>query len=710
MNGTRRAVVQPVGFARCGEMLHNFCYKKSYILYIAGRTQRQYNYFITKETKRCRGKRAECARRGLFRRFASAGDDGRKDGTAVPVDPAGNRRDKSRRKKTLRESLSPLCRRRCLMKGKRWWIVCAVVLALCGIVLVVFRESVNPALGRNRDEEFRQGSGIELGTLDAAQEENLYKLAKVWGFVKYYHPDIIAGDINWDAELFRVMPQVAAAESPAEVNRVLYDWLCGFPYEETPQAATSETAAFWRMLEEQNGSITADLSWISDRAVWGADLCAYLEGLSRLEISDRRNGYAAFQGEGTGEKVSFAAEQDYPLQDADDGVKLLAVFRLWNAFAYCSPYLALTDGDWDEALRQGIHAMLGAESKPDYVLVLGKMMAKTGDVHVTFGGGRNYLDEYFGEENLPCHCMILEGRAVVDAVAEGEQTLQKGDVITAVDGVSMADRLAELGTVLPVPEPGKYGYWFCIALLRTAGPTAQVTVEREGTPMTLTVQTRPACFVPENPWKNGRIEDGQIGYIDPGALKDGDVERLMEDFADTEGIIVDLREYPAYPIVYLLGEYLIPELRQFIAFDFPDPLRPGNFYRMPNYTGAGYSKMMGLSDRDDYPLYEGKVVLLINEFSQSQSETTAMALRQAPRAVVVGSPSIGADGDIVEIKLPAGVQVVFSSFGVYTPEGETIQRVGVQPDIFCRPTAQDLRQGRDVLMETAVDLILSADP
>lgn len=229
-------------------------------------------------------------------------------------------------------------------------------------------------------------------------------------------------------------------------------------------------------------------------------------------------------------------------------------------------------------------------------------------------------------------------------------------------------------------------------------------------PLTLTVNTQEDSFVPENSLESGLMEGGRIGYIAPDALQEGDVERLMEEFADTKGIIVDLRQYPSVPVLYLLSEYFIPEPRVFAAIDCSNPLRPGNFCRLPfEMSGAGYSKMMGLSDRDDYPLYEGKVVLLINEFSQSQSETTAMGLRQAPRAVVVGSPSIGADGDVAEMNLPGKLVVTFSTMGFYTPEGEPIQRVGVQPDVFCRPTAEDLRQGRDALMETAIDLILASN-
>lgn len=583
------------------------------------------------------------------------------------------------------------------MKRRLWWIVGAAVLVACCAALVLFGQPPEAGLRRDRDEEFRSGSGITLEPLDAAGEERLYTLAKVWGFVKYHHPDILAGDINWDAELFRVMPDVVAADSPRAVSEVLCRWLEQFPY----TAATGESAA-------RQEDTAPDFSWISDREQLGEELCRYLEGLSRLEVTDRRLGYAAFPGKSTGETVDFSAEEDLPLQDSDDGVRLLAVFRLWNAFAYYSPNLSLVDGNWDDALRQGIHTMLSAGTRRDYVLALGEMMARTGDAHVVFTEPDLYLYHYYGGYSLPCSCRILDGRAVVNGVAEGETTLCPGDVITAIDGMAVSDRIAELAAVQPVPRPGKYSQMFCLSLMSAAGTTARVTVERAGVPRTFDVQTLDRFFLPENPWKSGLMEDGAIGYIDPATLAEGDVEQLMEDFADTEGIIVDLRQYPSQPVMYLLGEYLIPEPRQFAVLTFPEPTRPGSFYPIDDfYSGAGWSKEMGLSDRDDYPLYEGKVVLLMDEFSQSQSEFTIMALRQAPRAVVVGSPSIGADGNVVEIALPGGIRTSFTGLGVYTPDGENTQRAGLEPDILCVPTPEDLRQGRDVLMETAVEQILS---
>ena len=49
----------------------------------------------------------------------------------------------------------------------------------------------------------------------------------------------------------------------------------------------------------------------------------------------------------------------------------------------------------------------------------------------------------------------------------------------------------------------------------------------------------------------------------------------------------------------------------------------------------------------------------------------------------------------------------FSSVGVTTPEGQPVQRTGLAPDIEVYPTIEGIKEGRDELMEAAVDYILS---
>ena len=91
----------------------------------------------------------------------------------------------------------------------------------------------------------------------------------------------------------------------------------------------------------------------------------------------------------------------------------------------------------------------------------------------------------------------------------------------------------------------------------------------------------------------------------------------------------------------------------------------------------------------------------------SRTEYTIMALRQCPNAVVVGTPSLGADGDIVSVSLPGQITFSISGLGIFTPDGGQTQRIGLQPDIECAPTVEGIREGRDELIEKATEIILS---
>ena len=112
--------------------------------------------------------------------------------------------------------------------SKKKYIIIGGVLAMILIIGFVFAKdyvSLNKkTLKRDYDTEFEQGSNIKTQELSECQVESLYKLCKVWGYAKYHHPDVISGEVNWDAELFRVMPDVLNAANATDVNHVLLEW------------------------------------------------------------------------------------------------------------------------------------------------------------------------------------------------------------------------------------------------------------------------------------------------------------------------------------------------------------------------------------------------------------------------------------------------------------------------------------------------------
>ena len=558
------------------------------------------------------------------------------------------------------------------------------------------------ALGRDKDLEFASGSGITIEQVSDLQMESLYKLCKVWGYAKYHHPSVVDGTLNWDAQLFRVMPKLLEAGTGEEANEILYVWLNSFAYE-TPVPGKTEEA--WITLQKEAGFQSLDTAWIGNRELFGEKLCSSLERLSQTLLAERSNAYAAFDY--TSPYVNFDNEMPMPVEQGDDGVKLLSLFRFWNAYEYYSPNIEITKKDWDLVLKESIPKLLAADDHRSYVLAIAGVAAETGDAHISVYDSERVIQNYYGKYSLSCRFKNVDGQVVVAYAPKdsGSQGLKPGDVILKIDGLPIEERIKELSQYTALSEPDKFALLLSRSLLKTDKAEVEVLVLRDGTEVTLKAAATQKGFQFKNPYKNGMLEQEQIGYIDPSALKKGDIEKLMKEFADTKGIIVDLRYYPSVFIPYLLGEYVTPEPKQFARMTFPNRAIPGSFFYSDEcMSGAGV--LAGTGQPGAYPPYGGKLVLLMDETTQSQPEFTIMALRQAPNSVVVGSPSIGSDGNVVKLTLPGTVEFYFTGLGVFTPEGEQTQRVGLKPDIVCYPTVEGLRNGRDELVEKAVEIIL----
>lgn len=77
----------------------------------------------------------------------------------------------------------------------------------------------------DRMHDFDMGSGIAIADLNAVQIENLLTLGRVWGFLKYHHPAVAAGQFHWDYELLRVLQLVVKSGSKAESEKVVVAWI-----------------------------------------------------------------------------------------------------------------------------------------------------------------------------------------------------------------------------------------------------------------------------------------------------------------------------------------------------------------------------------------------------------------------------------------------------------------------------------------------------
>ena len=143
-----------------------------------------------------------------------------------------------------------------------------------------------------------------------------------------------------------------------------------------------------------------------------------------------------------------------------------------------------------------------------------------------------------------------------------------------------------------------------------------------------------------------------------------------------------------------MGSYFVSQSTPFVKFSIGNINNPGEF----TFTPA-----LEIPKTDE--TYRGKLVVIVNELSQSQAEYTAMAFRAGANTTIIGSTTAGADGNVSTIMLPGGLLTMISGIGIYYPDGTKTQRIGIVPDIKVEPTINGIKQGRDEVLEKAIEVI-----
>ena len=562
--------------------------------------------------------------------------------------------------------------------GKRW--ICFLALLMCLCLLLT---SCAPAP--------QQPAGNS-----EAQVENLAKLCKVWGYVKYTHPVFLLGEKDWDEELLKLIPAVSKADSD-EVNGILHEWVDSLG---EVDYGTLNRVPLWAAAKEEEISVQADTSWISADYL-GEELTQQLSQLGPVPNIDRskapvqfnQEGAPGFQREKTDPNCSYQKEEE----------RLLGLFRVWNVIEYYFPYIYVMDESWHDLLDEFIPKIVEESDRQGFELVLLEMTAHLHDLHTGIVI-QNTLQDFWGEYLAPVNLIrTKEGEWIVCKVF-GNCPLQVGDVILGLDGTEVKKIEKNREKYLSVPNEKKLYQGMALYLLRSKSNTMDITILRNEKEETYTVTgTKQYTNLSWKEEKSHEILEKNIGVINPSSIPEGDtgsvVSQIMNDLCNTDGLIIDLRQYPSDPNMHMfLSMYLQKKGTVYSVMTIPSQSVPGTFINrkissIGVATGAFY--------------YEKPVVLLMDERSMSSSEFSIMHLRTGDHVVVIGSSSAGVDGNVTELPLPNGNHLRFTSFGVYTPEMGQTQRVGLAPDIEVHPTIEGIKEGRDELMEAAVDYILS---
>lgn len=298
-------------------------------------------------------------------------------------------------------------------------------------------------------------------------------------------------------------------------------------------------------------------------------------------------------------------------------------------------------------------------------------------------------------EGIGAELGLKDGHIIVIAPLKGNPAekagIKAGDAILKVDDVDTAGWTVAQ-TVDKIRGPG--------------GSAVKLSILHDGAtkPVDISV-TRSTIVVPSvDSWiKNStqineisglpKTTTGRVAYIHLSRFGDttnSDWDRAVSDIlaaGPVKGLIFDLRNNP--------GGYL--EGAVYISSEF---IKSGSVVSQVNSDGS----------KQNYPVVRvGRlltipVVVLINKGSASAAEITAGALRDYKRATVVGETSFGKGTVQTPEDLPDGSSVHITTGRWLLPNGDSISKKGITPDIAVSWDGIDAT--RDAQLARAVELLL----
>ena len=547
-------------------------------------------------------------------------------------------------------------------------------------------------LPAEKDKEFDKGSKINAIVLNDEKINDLKTLGLVWGFLKYYHPNVAKGNFNWDYELFRILPSVLKSKNHGERDSMLSNWI--------------ETLGSFDLNNNEadvtkRGTIKPDLDWIqqSNFSKTLTDELIKVENAKRVG-----NSYYISMMPGVG-NPEFDHEDSYSaMKYPDAGFRVLSLFSYWNKIQYFFPYKDLIKEDWKDVLKEFIPKFVNAANETEYKLAALELIGRIHDTHANIYGKDEALNKYFGTHYSPVEITFIDNKPIVTGYyneTSGKASgMKRGDEIISINDKPVEAIIKDQLKYTPASNYPTQLRNLSRNLLRSNDSTIQIEYKRDSKINSATVKTYSADSI--NRYKNlskndtcFKLIDNNIAYLYPGTIKQSYLPSIAKDLQNTRGLIIDMRCYPKEFIVFSFGKYLMPISTPFVKFTTGSIVNPGLFTM---------SEPLSVGERN-MSFYNRKVVILINETTQSQAEYTTMAFRAAPKVTVIGSTTAGADGNVSPIYLVGDIRTMISGIGVFYPDGKGTQRVGIVPDMVVEPTIEGIKKGKDEVLEKAIQII-----
>ena len=200
-------------------------------------------------------------------------------------------------------------------------------------------------------------------------------------------------------------------------------------------------------------------------------------------------------------------------------------------------------------------------------------------------------------------------------------------------------------------------------------------------------------------FSHGEYSETGSPYEDAEAFGQA-IDAIFAGFAGLDGVILDLRFTPGGwdSVAVALASRLTDQMR----LGYRKQARIGGYDDFAQPTEIYYGPQ-GVS------LAHLPVVALVSNFTVSAGDVQAMLLKDLPNVTLVGQSTYGAFSNALPATLPNGWQLTLTNerYLSSADPGVDYEQVGIVPHIAVEPSVEALDQGRDNMLEAALDHLAS---
>jgi C-terminal processing protease CtpA/Prc len=377
-------------------------------------------------------------------------------------------------------------------------------------------------------------------------------------------------------------------------------------------------------------------------------------------------------------------------------IALANVIISWNILKHFHPYRDVVKVNWDDVLEKSLKNAYVDKEEYDNSLTLSRLLSNFDDGHMAV----NYKGLADKRKYAPGIALrYLDNKLIVKNVFPDIKDIKKGDVIVKINNIETQKYIDSLQQYYSGSRQNKN--WLSTLNIARGEKDSKLKLNlSNGKEVTLTrniESIKNLDFYNRDDVAKSKEINSDTYYVNMDKLSDDEMESEIPTIRKYKNLIIDLRGYPTTDQQHRLLNYLLPIQDSTKWFCHREIYLPDFKYYKEYCSGHGLRKFIS-----DNPLKTNNV-LLVDERSISNAEMFSQIVKHYKLATIIGRPTAGANGNINRINLLNSFMIVFTGLNVTNPDGSRFHAIGVIPDILVNETQEDIKKGKDVFVEKALE-------